>query len=280
MVVDRRLKCRLQNCTLKRGECHKAKDLIYNMSNNIPIRLLVFDIDGVLTGGEAKALDLDLLKDLALINQNARKNPTLPAVTLCTGRPSPYLEVMLQAIDGHLPGIFENGAGLYVPTSYRFLPHPALGNGTRLRAVRQRLEETLVRSGNAYFQPGKEFSLTLFASDPDDTNKLYDQTTIVLGSLNDAVDLVYTPSCLNILSRGIHKGKGIQFLSQKTGFQPSEMLGVGDSDVDLQFLSMVGFSAAPANAVPSVKDVVQYVSPYQRGEGVRDILEHFNIWSQ
>jgi len=100
------------------------------MSSNNSIRLLVFDIDGVLTRGEGKALDLDLLQDLALLNRAARKDQNLPAVTLCTGRPSPNIEVMLQAIDGHLPGIYENGAGLYHPTEYKFLPHPDLSNST------------------------------------------------------------------------------------------------------------------------------------------------------
>lgn len=249
------------------------------MVNKKLIRLLVFDIDGVLTRGEGKALDLDLLKDLALLNQAARKDPALPAVTLCTGRPSPYVEVMLQAIDGHLPGIFENGAGLYVPSDYKFLPHPDLGNGSDMRAIRQRLQETLVSDGTAYFQPGKDFTLTLLPTDPAKKDKLHDQTTDVLGMFKGAFDLASSPSCLNILPPNIHKGRGIEFLSNQTGFNPSNMLGVGDSGVDIQFLSQVGFSAAPANADQNIKKIVQYISPYQTGEGVRDILNHFNVWS-
>ena len=239
------------------------------MFNNIPIRLLVFDIDGVLTKGEGKALDLDLLQDLALLNQAARKDQNLPAATLCTGRPSPYVEVMLQAIDGHLPGIYENGAGLYHPTEYKFLPHPDLINRTDMQGIRQRLEETLVRDGTAYFQPGKELTLTLLPTDPAKKFELHDQITEALSIFNGSFDLASSPSCINILPRNIHKG---------TGIKHSEMLGVGDSGVDKEFLSLVGFSAAPANAEPDIKKIVQYNSPYKTGEGVRDILKHFNIW--
>ena len=95
---------------------------------------------------------------------------------------------------------------------------------------------------------------------------------------NGSFDLASSPSCINILPRNIHKGKGIEFLSSFTGIKHSEILGVGDSGVDKEFLSLVGFSAAPANAEPDIKKIVQYNSPYKTGEGVRDILKHFNIW--
>ena len=106
------------------------------MSTRNPIQLVVFDIDGVLTEGETKALDLELLGDLARLNRQSRDDPAYPAVTLCSGRPAQYVELMLQAIDGYLPGIFENGAGLYVPETYRFLPNPALpSDGNPIPAV-------------------------------------------------------------------------------------------------------------------------------------------------
>lgn len=242
-----------------------------------PIRLLVFDIDGVLTGGEAAPLDLRLLGDLARLNRLSRRSPHFPAATLCTGRSAQYVELMLQAIDGRLPAVFENGAGLYLPETYRFLPHPSLSDGSLIPRVRQRLEDALVASGAAYFQPGKDYSLTLFAADPHDTPRLSDLAAAALGDLKGAVDLVYSTSCLNVLPRGIHKAAGLHFLAAETGYHLSQVLGVGDSDVDLEFLALAGYSAAPANANPAVKAAVQYVSPFPTTQGVRDILRHFNI---
>jgi hydroxymethylpyrimidine pyrophosphatase-like HAD family hydrolase len=241
------------------------------------IRLLVFDIDGVLTDGEAQALDLSLLARLAAMNRAARQDSVYPAVTLCTGRPAPYVELMLQAIDGHLPAVFENGAGLYLPDGYRFLPHPELGNSAVMPAVHHRLEQTLTRAGLAYFQPGKIYSLTLFATDPAETFTLHSRTADALGELNDHVELVYSSSCLNILPRGIHKGKGLSFLARQTGYQTADMLGVGDSDVDVPFLPLVGYSAAPANANAAVRQLVHYVAPRPTSAGVGDILEHFGL---
>jgi hydroxymethylpyrimidine pyrophosphatase-like HAD family hydrolase len=246
-------------------------------ANSVTIRLIVFDIDGVLTEGEAQPLDLPLLDQLRQMNHLARADATQPAVTLCTGRPAPYLEVMLQAIDAHLPGIFENGAGLYVPETYRFLPHPDISDITTMQRVQQRLAETLVKSGLAYFQPGKIYTLTLFATDPAATGKLAEATAVALGSLAEAVELVYSFSCLNILPREIHKGKGITFLADQVGIAPENMLGVGDSDVDLPFLQTVGYAAAPSNANTAVKQLAHYISPYPTSAGVRDILRHFGL---
>jgi len=243
----------------------------------LPIRLLVFDIDGVLTQGGTRVLDLCLLEHLADVNRAAHENPSRPAVTLCTGRPAPYVEAVLQVIDGHLPAIFENGAGLYVPNSTRFLVHPALGDQAGFEAVRLRLRKALVTTGRAFFQPGKEYSLSLFAHDPAETKTLYDLAVAALGPLRESVDLVYSTAALNVLPRGIHKGKGVEFLTSQTGYVLEEMLGVGDSDVDLPFLAQVGYSAAPANANPDVKRSVQYVAPRLAADGVYDILDHFEL---
>jgi HAD superfamily hydrolase (TIGR01484 family) len=246
------------------------------MDRQSPIRLIVFDIDGVLTEGEAHQLDLPLLDTLANMNRIARQQPGNAAVTLCSGRPAPYVECMLQAIGGHHPAIFENGAGLYVPDGYRFLAHPDVIPHS-MGAIRQCLAETLVRSNFAFLQPGKEFTLSLFASDPADTPRLYDRAADALGALHQAVDLVYSSSCLNVLPRGINKGRGIEFLAAQTGIPPDSMLGIGDSDVDLPFLAAVGLSAAPNNANEPVKACVQYVSPYRTADGVRNILRHFGL---
>jgi len=248
------------------------------MHESSPIKLLVFDIDGVLTTGETKALDYELLKCLAGFNQVARENPRHPGVTLCSGRAAPYVELMTQAIDGFLPAVYENGAGLYIPHSYSFLPNPVMDSGSSILAVRQKLQAELVETGFAFFQPGKEYTLTLFASDPANTDILPDAVDQALGSLGEAVHLLSSPSCLNILPLGVDKGSGIQFLASQTHIDLASMLGVGDSDIDVPFLSLVGYSAAPANANEAVKSVVQYISSKSYMDGVRDIITHFGIY--
>lgn len=242
------------------------------------IRLVVLDIDGVISDGEARPLDLDLMGELAALNRAARQQAHRPAVTLCTGRPAPYLEVFLQAIDAHLPGVYENGAGIYIPGEYRFVTLPGLDTLLYgFEHIRQRLHQGLVLPGRAYLQPGKEHSLTLFATDPDDTSRLAALARDALDELAANVDLVYSSSCLNVLPRGVDKGHGLAFLAQTLKLDERQMLGVGDSDVDLPFLSRVGFSAAPANANSRVRALVDYVAGQPTMEGVREILMRYGV---
>lgn len=248
------------------------------LADHPPIRLIVLDIDGVVTEGEAQPLDLALLGLLAGMNRLARDHSEQPAVTLCSGRPAPYVEGLLQAIDGNLPAIYENGAGLYNPVGYQFTPHPDTRFiGDLLQEVQQRLQDGLVASGKAYFQPGKMHSFSLFARSPVATAQLRELAAAAIGPVSESVDLVYSTSCLNVLPRGIDKGKGVAFLAESIGLPLEAMLGVGDSDVDLPFLARVGLRAAPANANPAVRGAVDYVSAEPNGDGVRDILQHFGL---
>ena len=76
---------------------------------------------------------------------------------------------------------------------------------------------------------------------------------------------------------GVDKGKGIEFLAHQVEIPLANMLGVGDSDVDLPFLQLVGHSASPSNGNSNVKDMVEYVSEEATSEGVREILTHFKL---
>jgi HAD superfamily hydrolase (TIGR01484 family) len=246
-------------------------------TNPKSIQLVVLDIDGVLTDGESQPLDLAMFQLLAGMNEAAQRDSNLPAVTLCSGRPAAYVEVLMQAIAGFLPGLYENGAGLFVPHPYGFRRHPQLADEEGFREVRDRLETEMVKNGVAFIQPGKVHSLTLFAEDASKTSLLRKQAEDALGTLVEKVELTYSSSCLNVLPRGMDKGKGLEFLAKTLDLGLENMLGVGDSDIDLPFLAIIGHRAAPANANSEVKQLVDYVSPEATSKGLHDILQHYGL---
>ncbi len=116
---------------------------------------------------------MDLLTNLVVRNRNARSQSDRPAIRLCSGRPAPYVEVLRQAIDGHLPAVYENVAGLYPPLGYPFTPQPDTRFiADHFQAVQDRLHERLVTTDKAYFQPGNVYSLRLLARKPIETHQL------------------------------------------------------------------------------------------------------------
>jgi len=203
----------------------------------------------------------------------------MPALTLCTGRQEPYVEALMQAIGGFMPCIYENGGGMYLPDRYRFLEHPAITAQLRktLATARARLFDGIVAPGLAYFQPGKEVSITCYPLSGTSLAALEQRIRATLHDLADALAIHTSATCIDVTPSGIDKGTGVRWLAEQTLIPIKDMGGIGDSPSDLAFLSIVGASAAPANALPEVAAAVQYVSPFRNGKGVIDIIQH---WQQ
>lgn len=246
------------------------------MSNHI--RLVIADIDGCLTAGEAKPWDFDVLRFVAELNRRARRDAKQFAVTLCTGRAEPYVEALMQAIDAHAPGIYENGGGLYFPSPYRFVVNPAITAAklAKLAKVREILTHELIEPGIGQFQPGKEVSLTLYPAREGVTIKqLADLARRALNGKVSGYTITGLVTSVDIVLDGIDKGTGVEWLSRETNIPLAQMAGIGDAPGDLTYLCRVGFSAAPANATDDVKRAVQYVSAFEDGKGVGEILERW-----
>jgi HAD superfamily hydrolase (TIGR01484 family) len=239
------------------------------------LRLIVVDVDGCLTRGEAQPLDFRVLERVAEFNARAQANPAVPAVTLCTGRQEPYVEVLMQAIGAFWPGIYENGGGLYFPQAYRFIENPLISPDTRqaLGHVKEILRQEVIEQGLGYLQPGKEVSLSVY---PVPSTPLEQLRRVVQQAVRPYAAWYTTDesaTCVDVIPVGVNKGTGVRWLSAETGVPLSQIGGVGDSPGDLTFLTLVGLAAAPANATPEVKTHVDYVSPFEDGEGLIDILE-------
>jgi hydroxymethylpyrimidine pyrophosphatase-like HAD family hydrolase len=238
------------------------------------VRLVVVDVDGVLSRGEAAPLDFAVLRRLAELNDRARQDPTHAAITLCTGRPAPYVEVLMQAIHGHYPAVYENGAGLYVPEPYGFKWHPAITRDIQMRLMRFQtvLHEALVATGQAYFQPGKSASLSLFPRPGVALRWVFAEAGRLAQDFGGEFSVEETATCVNVIMRGLDKAEGVRWLSRETGILVGDMAGVGDAPSDVPFMRLLGWSAAPANAHASVKQIARYISPYEDGLGLVDIL--------
>lgn len=78
---------------------------------------------------------------------------------------------------------------------------------------------------------------------------------------------------LDITLAGINKGSGLRRWSQLTGIPLEKVAGVGDSENDLEFLSVVGWPVAMGNAVPEVKAVAQEVIGDCDEDGLAQYIE-------
>jgi hypothetical protein len=95
------------------------------------LRLVLADVDGVITRRGDNRLSSTSWNTSRRSTRRPGVTRISPAITLCTGRQAPYVELVAQLTDVFLPCIFEHGAGLFFPTTFRYEFDARLGSTTR-----------------------------------------------------------------------------------------------------------------------------------------------------
>jgi HAD superfamily hydrolase (TIGR01484 family) len=241
------------------------------------VNWIITDIDGCISPEESIPWDLDLFWELARISRDAAEGRGRVApITLCTGRPQPYVEPLLKILHIQAPAICENGAVLYSlrDNRSRYGPGVTQEKILGLRAVRAFLEtEVLPEEPEVVYQFGKEAHLSLYAARPEIFARVQPRIERFVAR-RGGPELVISPShyYLNVSLAGVDKGRTLQVLLESLGTKGEEAAGIGDTEGDLPLREAVGFFACPANAKPGIKAVADYVSPYPTLAGILDIL--------
>ncbi len=240
------------------------------------IKLIVCDIEGCLTPGKGRPLNLYALAAIRQYNRESKKQTQVPPITLCTGRSLPYVEAMMQAIEGYIPAISENGAGLYYPAEDEYQLHPLITPQTKKQMAEAKniIHEYIINNSKAKFEWGKDFVISI---NPPPNILIQDFFKFVQETLRKYhidLNVTHSASAIDITPKGIDKFSGLLFLLDKLEVSPENVAGIGDTRGDFPVLKNVGFSAAPNNATDEVKQIVNYVSDYTNGDGVVDIIRH------
>ena len=99
---------------------------------------------------------------------------------------------------------------------------------------------------------------------------------IVKDHLKDFDVSIYdTNFALHITDPTVDKGSSLVRVAHDMGVEPQEIMAVGDSENDLEFLKVAGLKVAVANAEPELKDMADYVAEKPYGDGVKEALERF-----
>ncbi len=112
------------------------------------------------------------------------------------------------------------------------------------------------------------------------------QVGIITGRTSPVVDLRAKELGIDILYQGsLRKQESYEDIKSKTGLQDHQIAFMGDDVIDVPVMRRVGFSAAPADALKDVKEIVDYVAEARGGWGaVRElcdlILKGKGVWQQ
>lgn len=239
-----------------------------------PTRLFVCDIDGCLSRGSTQPFSIEMINALHDANVRSKTDPDVPAITFCTGRTMPYVECFMQAIGGYLPALCEGGTVLFEPNRCEVVIHPKFGENERqlLEQMRARIDEKLIRDGVVH-EHGKFTHFTLLVAPPLTPDDIVATAEELATGMEGHFVIEKTRTCVHFIFRHLHKGTGLEWLTEYTGIAAEEMAGIGDARPDIPFLSQVGIACAPANAHEDVKAVAHWTSTRRDAEAALEFLD-------
>ena len=92
---------------------------------------------------------------------------------------------------------------------------------------------------------------------------------------NFDVEIYDTQFALHITDNQVNKGSSLEMIAEKQGFGMDEIMAIGDSENDMEFLANAGFKVAVANADQNLKDIADYVAINKYGDGVLEAIKKF-----
>jgi hypothetical protein len=211
------------------------------------------DYDGTLAT-EGK-VDLATLAAVHQWQESGRK------FILVTGRRINSLKTVFEAINICDYIVAENGAVLYHPQSQisHLLCQPASS----------KLIEKLQQKGIKNIAIGEVIVATW-----QPYEEIVRET---IAQLNLSLEIILNKRAIMILPTGINKASGLELALHKLNLNPSEVIGVGDAENDLDLLQYCGLGVAVANALPEVKQQADWVTEAERGIGIQELIQrHLN----
>ena len=243
-----------------------------------PIKLILCDIDGCLSPESSDPMDIAALTKVAHHNTHAAARLDRPLLTLCSGRPQPFVEGMCKLLNNmHAPAIAENGVWLYDPSNNDYIRDPAITRDHRdiVRTAARWVDDRFGHQGLTQ-QPGKTDSISLYHPDTDLLHNTIEPA--VREKFQDEgwpFRVSHTWFYINCDLDFVSKATGIDRLLTKLSLTKHDCLGIGDTTSDLAIRQRVGTFACPANAQDELKAHADYVSSGAQVGGVLDILERY-----
>lgn len=282
------------------------------------IKAIVLDVDGVIVGDKvgfnAPYPPLEVINKLKQIREKGIY------IILCSAKP--YYSVKKIVDDAHLNNIQTclAGALLIDPTDNKIVKKHPINNNDAVSLIKKFLDENIYTefytTDNYYIQKNQQNKITKIHSitlsfkpimvdslidfvkksevikvlpitKTDQEKKIVEQIflnykeKLVLGwgTHPAAPDYLFG----NITAQGISKKQSVLEIVDLYQINTEEILGVGDSLVDWDFIEVCGFAGAMGNATDDLKKLVLskgsngYVGKTVDENGILDIFEHFGL---
>ncbi|WP_407377576.1 phosphoglycolate phosphatase [Methanobrevibacter sp.] len=93
----------------------------------------------------------------------------------------------------------------------------------------------------------------------------------------DQLELYDSGFALHVTDKRVNKGSSLRYLCERNGINMDNVMGIGDSENDQDFLKETGYKIAVANADDELKKISTYACENYFGDGVAEAIEKFAL---
>jgi HAD superfamily hydrolase (TIGR01484 family) len=242
--------------------------------NDFQNRLFAFDLEGTLSEKSGRVTSPALIKILAQLESTGN------ALLLCSGRDREYLVDWKRrhGLRHDSPFVTENGCVVVYDGKVYLTFEPA-------KFDRERIIEMLSCAGIleiGEFDPKKQFVVTIYPrgfSDGKDyslqqVRQLFERVKEILKDIECTI--MFTSASAEITPDGISKATGLKKFCELSRTNPAALVYFCDGNNDVPAAEFVkehgGLVAVPANAVPELKKIADFVATKKFDDGTLEIL--------
>jgi hydroxymethylpyrimidine pyrophosphatase-like HAD family hydrolase len=235
---------------------------------------VICDIDGCLAPEASAPIDAARLVRIAEHNALAQEVGDRPVVTLCSGRPEPFVEAMCRMIGNRtLPAIAENGVWLFHPESNGWDRDPAItAEHLAMVGEAQRWVEKELGPKGVTMQPGKAASISLYHPDTALLRGLEGRVRAEFAKRGWGFRVSMTWLYINCDLAHVNKGTAIDRMMKLTGLSRERTAGIGDTAGDAYIADRVAWFGCPGNASEEIKPRAVAIAGKREVEGVVELL--------
>ncbi len=240
------------------------------------IQLFVSDIDGCLSE-PYRSMDLERLARLSewvRLGGGLSSHPYVPAFSLCSGRPLPYVECITQLLGIQAPVLFESGGGMFNPVTAEVRWNPKITADVRaqLDEVSAWMIADCLDGTSMVFDYAKRTQAGLIGPLHAEIARTIPRVEAFVAQQAFSLKVQPTHLSIDVIPVGMTKEFGMQWLAEELGINVDAIAYIGDSISDIAALEIVRASFAPSNAADPVKSTVHTVTS-AHVQGVLDALE-------
>ncbi|MEX0719386.1 MAG: HAD-IIB family hydrolase [Balneolaceae bacterium] len=237
------------------------------------IKLFISDLDGCIAHPFVSP-DWKTITRIKELNNLSKNDPAIPPLTICSGRPLPFVEAVAQWLDVKFPMLFESGGGIYDLQENELSWNPHFDKEAREAVVEIKswMEEHLINKFDGTIAEFTKFT------DAGLINPEKSQIVLMHKEILNYVTKRYprfevhdTDVSVNVILKKTNKANGIRFLCNMLDLNLDEVAYIGDSSGDIEALKIVGKAYAPINAGSYVKESAGFVT----AEATLGVLEAY-----